>query len=398
MPIPAAQSIRQKWPYKKMKVLHFYRTYYPDSQGGLEEAIRQICLSTGHLGIDNRVLTLQREPGEATVELKEATVYRSPLHMSIKSCDIGFTILPLYKDLLEWCDVVHYHYPWPFADFLALIAGSKKPYIVTYHSDIVRQKILAKLYSPLMKNFLGNAARIVATSQNYFASSPVLSNYSDNVNVIALGINEDSYPPSDTATVDTIREQYGESFFLFIGVFRYYKGLHILLDAMKGSRYTVVIAGSGPIERELKKQAQKLQLDNVIFPGFISDQQKVALLQLCRGVVFPSYLRSEAFGMTLLEGAMMGRPLISAEVGTGTSHVNIHKETGLVVAPGSAKELREAMDYLYHHPQEAEAMGANARQRYQDYFTGDVIGKQYLDLYQKVKADKVALNTDNAAD
>ncbi|MGK0498841.1 MAG: rhamnosyl/mannosyltransferase [Oceanicoccus sp.] len=373
-----------------MRVLHFYRTYYPDTQGGLEEAIRQICLSTDSLSVENRVLTLQRKPGESTVERPEATVYRSPLHLSITSCDMGFKILPLYKELLGWCDVVHYHFPWPFADMLELIAGGNKPYIITYHSDIVRQKVLGKLYQPLMKRFLGRASRIVATSQNYFVSSQVLCDYSSKVEVIPLGINEESYPHNDTETVAAMRQQYGENFFLFVGVFRYYKGLHILLDAIKGANYKVVIAGSGPVEKELKEQAAKLQLDNVVFPGFISDQQKVALLQLCRGVVFPSYFRSEAFGMTLVEGAMMGKPLISAEVGTGTSHVNIDKETGLVVSPGSVKELREAMDYLYYHPRDAETMGANARKRYTDYFTGDIIGEQYVQLYKKVVAEAVA--------
>ncbi len=376
-----------------MKVLHFYRTYYPDTQGGLEEAIRQICLSTGPLGADNRVLTLQRKPGEATVERTEATVYRSPLHISIKSCDIGFKILPLYKELLDWCDVVHYHFPWPFADLLEQIAGGNKPYIVTYHSDIVRQKVLGKYYRPLMNRFLGNASRVVATSQNYFASSPVLSQYSDKVDIIPLGINEDSYPDCDTATEATVREQYGENFFLFVGVFRYYKGLHILLDAIKGANYKVIIAGSGPVERELKIQAKTLGLDNVTFPGFITDQEKIALLKLSRAVVFPSYLRSEAFGMTLVEGAMMAKPMISTEVGTGTSHVNIDKETGLVVSPGSVKELREAMDYLYYHPEEAKTLGANARQRFKEYFTGEIIGEQYVHLYQKVLAEAAELAT-----
>ena len=88
--------------------------------------------------------------------------------------------------------------------------------------------------------------------------------------------------------------------------------------------------------------------------------------------------------MTLIEGAMMSTPLISTEVGTGTSHVNIDQDTGLVVSPGSVKELRESMDFLYSHPQEAEQMGENARRRYETYFTGDIIGKQYAELYREV--------------
>lgn len=286
-----------------MKILHVYRTYYPDTQGGLEEAIRQISISTSALlGVENRVLTLQRNPGNSTVEREEATVYRSPRHLSIKSCDIGFTVFPLFKELLEWCDMVHYHFPWPFADLLELVAGGSKPYTVTYHSDIVRQKRLGKLYRPLMNRFLGRAARVIPTSKNYFASSPVLSRHADRVEIIPLGIDEASYPSVDEEHLQQMEGQYGRDFFLFVGVFRYYKGLHILLDAMQGCEYQVVIAGCGIIEGELKAHAEKLGLDNVIFPGFVSDADKMALLHLSRGVVFPSYLRSKAFGMTLVEG------------------------------------------------------------------------------------------------
>ena len=373
-----------------LKVLHFYRTYYPDTQGGLEEAIRQICLSTGSLAVENRVLTLQRRPGESTVERPEATVYRSPRHVSIKSCDMGFKILPLYRELLDWCDVVHYHFPWPFADLMELIAGGSKPYVVTYHSDIVRQKRLGFLYRPLMRRFLGRAARIVATSENYFASSPILSEYSEKVAVIPLGIDESSYPSVSPSVLSDVEARFGRGFFLFVGVFRYYKGLHILLDAIKAADYRVVIAGSGAIEAELKEQAERLGLDNVVFPGFVSDEEKLALLQLSQGVVFPSYLRSEAFGMTLVEGAMMAKPLISTEVGTGTSHVNIDQETGLVVVPGSVKALREAMDYIHGHPEDALRMGKNARLRYEEYFTGDIIGHQYVDIYRGVLVDSTA--------
>lgn len=369
-----------------MKVLHVYRTYFPDTQGGLEEAIRQICLSTAQLGVENRILTLQREPGPTTVEFPEGTVYRSPRHLSIKSCDMGFTVFPLYKELLDWCDIVHYQFPWPFADFLEMMLGGSKPYIVSYQSDIVRQKKLGFLYSPLMNRFLTNAARVVPTSHNYYASSPVLTKHAASIEVIPLGIDETSYPAVDEQILERVRRQFGDGFFLFVGVFRYYKGLHILLEAMKGASYKAVIAGAGPEEAELKSLAKKLKLDNVDFPGYISDEEKLALFKLSRGVVFPSHLRSEAFGMTLVEGAMMGRPLISTEVGTGTSYVNIGGETGLVVAPDSSKELREAMDYIYSHPEAGEEMGKKARQRYEEHFTGEVIGKQYARLYEEVLA------------
>ena len=146
----------------------------------------------------------------------------------------------------------------------------------------------------------------------------------------------------------------------------------------------MVIAGSGPTERELLDQAQRLRLDNVDFTGYVSNEEKVALLSLCRGVVFPSYLRTEAFGVALLEGAMYSKALISTEAGSGTSHVNIGGETGLAVAPGSPLALRQAMDRIHDCPEMAAAMGRRARQRFERFFTGDRMGERYDAIYRSL--------------
>nr|AIA85260.1 Glycos_transf_1 [uncultured Pseudomonas sp.] len=108
----------------------------------------------------------------------------------------------------------------------------------------------------------------------------------------------------------------------------------------------------------------------------------MALLQLCRAVVFPSHLRSEAFGVTLLEGAMHGKPLISTEIGTGTSYVNEHNVTGLTVAPSDPTALRTAMDTLAGDPALAARFGQAARLRFETHFTAREMARQYVELYQ----------------
>ena len=367
-----------------MKVLHFYRTYFPDTQGGLEETIRQICLNTQRHGVESRVLTLMTKPGPEVVERDEATVIRCPQSIEIASNSMGLGLFRKYREQMQWADLIHLHFPWPFGDLVHLANGAPKPSVVTYHSDIVRQRWLRKLYAPLMNRFLASASAIVPTSPNYFATSPTLGHYSHKINIIPIGIDEDSYPRISTEQLAATQATYGENFFLFVGVLRYYKGLHILLEAARNAPYRIVIVGSGPTETELKQQASRLGLTNVIFTGFVPDETKVALFKLARGVVFPSYLRSEAFGVTLLEGAMMGKALISTEIGTGTSHINIDGETGLVIPPANPTAMRQAMDYLYHRPLEAEKLGQNARARFEKYFTGQVMGNAYADVYRRL--------------
>ena len=134
----------------RMKVLHVYRTYFPDTQGGLEEVIRQICLGTGDRGVTSRVFTLSDEPFPRRLPRVEAEVVRVRKTFEVASCGFGLTGLRQFAREVEWADVVHYHYPWPFSDLLYLMAGKSKRSVLTYHSDIVRQQFLFAFYRPLM--------------------------------------------------------------------------------------------------------------------------------------------------------------------------------------------------------------------------------------------------------
>ena len=371
-------------PGAPLRVLHVYRTYYPDSQGGIEELIRQICLYTKSRGIDNRLLSLSPNASPLVLRRNEASVYRARRDVEVASCGMSLQAFTMHDRLARWADLIHYHFPWPFGDLLHLTSRVKRPTVLTYHSDIVRQRVLRLLYRPVMNRFLRNVDCIVGTSPNYFATSDVLRRFQDKVEIVPIGLNEHTYPEVSPDIRAQMRGRYGEGFFLFIGVLRYYKGLHILLDACANASFRAVIAGSGPTERELLDQARRLRLDNVSFAGHVSNEEKVALLSLCRGVVFPSYLRTEAFGVALLEGAMFGKALISTEAGSGTSHVNIGGETGLVVAPGSAPALRQAMDRIHECPELAGEMGRRARQRFDQLFTGDLMGERYDAIYRSL--------------
>jgi rhamnosyl/mannosyltransferase len=123
---------------------------------------------------------------------------------------------------------------------------------------------------------------------------------------------------------------------------------------------------------------------NVHFAGFVSDDVRAALFEHCRAVVFPSYVRSEAFGVTLLEGSLFAKPLISCEIGTGTTFVNIDGETGLVIPPGNSWELAMAMRSLSVDSGLASEMGKASRRRLESVFSGDKVGRAYRDLYQEV--------------
>lgn len=368
-----------------MRVLHVYRTFFPDTQGGLEEVIRQICAGTHAYGADCTVLTTTKNSATLNVvKVDDITVIRVPETFEVASCNVALGAFKEFKKLVAAADLIHYHFPWPFADLLAACTPQSKPSIITYHSDIIRQKFLLRLYTPLMEKFLKLTDRIVCTSPNYFVTSRALTKFEHKVDVIPIGIDPATYPVANDESIREAESTFGRGFFLFVGVLRYYKGLDILLRAIENASFKVVIVGSGPTERHLKAEAKRLRLDNVVFAGYVSDTLRAALFQLSLAIVFPSYLRSEAFGVTLLEGAMYAKPLISTEVGSGTSHVNIHNQTGLVIAPGSPRALRKAMEQIHRRPELAESMGLRAKQRFHKLFTGQLMAERYWTLYQDV--------------
>lgn len=372
----------------KPSVLHVYRTYFPDPPGGMQEAIRQLCLATQACGIENTIFTLSPTPEPTEIKQPEGRVVRSRSLAAPASCDLGgFSALQKFKQLSREANLLHFLFPWPFADVLRILARPSIPAVLTYVSDVIRQRWLGKAYAPLMWRTLHNVKAIVANCPAYAASSPILSHPSirDKVRVIPLGIVEESYPKNGNDSVFTsLGLDHDESYFLFIGVLRYYKGLQYLIQAAKSIKARIVIAGTGPEDSRLRDLLRTQNISNVIFAGQISDSEKVSLLQHCRALVLPSHLRSEAFGMVLVEAAMFGRPLISCEIGTGTSFINAHEQSGLVIPPGCSAELANAMNILLRDDSLAQRLGQGARERYEKLFSGPALGKAYSDLFQEM--------------
>ncbi|HEX7936742.1 MAG TPA: glycosyltransferase [Paraburkholderia sp.] len=372
-----------------MKVLHVYRTYFPDPPGGLQEAIRQICLATRARGVEPRIFTLSPTPSPRSIEYPEARVERSRSWAAPASCDLGgVDAMRQFRELSAWADLLHFHFPWPFGDVLRMLGGHNKPAVMTYHSDVVRQRLLGALYGPLMRRMLDSMSAVVATSPACAKTSPVLTQLvsPDRVRVIPLGIADYATPGGAAGKSDVLaRLALGdEPFFLALGVLRYYKGLHTLIEAASSIPARIVIAGSGPEMDRLQHLAKERGVTNVQFAGQVSDAEKTSLLQCCRGLVLSSQLRSEAFGMVLVEAAMFGKPQVCCEIGTGTSYVNEHGVTGFVVRPEAPDELAAAVNALLADESRARAMGAAARERYERLFSDIALGNKYTALYDEV--------------
>lgn len=371
-----------------MKVLHVFKTYVPQTAGGIEQVIYQLAEGCHDHGIRSEVLFLSREGAARDISLSKHRYHQSKLDLYLNSTGLSLGAFRDFRELSRGADLIHYHFPWPFMDVLHLTSATDKPSLLTYHSDIIKQKVLYRLYRPLMKRFLDSVDLIVASSPNYLETSRVLQDYAAKVRVIPFGLDQHSYPAPAPERLAYWRARAPARFFLFIGALRYYKGLEHLLRAAQDCPAPILIAGCGPMDAKLRAMAAKGTLANVSFLGAVSEADKIALLSLCKAVLLPSHLRSEAFGISLVEGAMFGKPLLTCEIGTGTSFVNRADETGLVVPPGDIAALTRALRILWEQPAVAEAMGQKARLRYEQLFSHERMATAYAAAYQDVLLDR----------
>lgn len=356
----------------------------PESTGGVEKVVHQLAVGMVESGLNVKVLSLTNERSYSVAKYFGYEIHKVPILFEIRSSGFSLKAFSVFRKLAKEVDIINYHYPWPFMDLLHFIARVKTPSIVTYHSDVVRQKILYRFYLPLEKFFLRSVDKIICSSPNYLLSSSKLMKYFCKTVMVTFGLRKSDYPYLSNKKRKEWSAKVGKNFFLFIGVLRYYKGLHTLIEAARYVPYTIVIAGSGPLEAELKKKAKTYGLTNIHFVGYITEEDKVALLNLAYAVILPSHLRSEAFGISLLEGLMFGKPLISAEIGSGTTFINISGETGIVTPPSDSTALAYAMAYLSDNPEDAKKMGRNSRRRFYKIFKAEEMVKKYINLYTEL--------------
>ena len=379
MTTTAAGTVEAPDTDRRLKVLHVFKTYAPDTFGGIERVMHGIIRSGRAFGIEGEVFTVSPSPQPAEIEVDGARVFRARQDAYVASTGLSYSAFRQFRDRIQHVDLIHYHFPWPFMDLLHLAYGRGRPAIATYHSDIVRQSALLSLYRPLMMRFLSSLDAIVATSPDYVETSPVLRQFPVTTEIVPIGIDADP-GRIDAALRAAFATRLPPRFFLFVGVLRYYKGVSFLIEAARQSGLPLVLVGDG----EERSAIEHSGLPNLHMVGPVGDVEKAALLDLCCGFVFPSHLRSEAFGVALLEAARAGRPMISCAIGTGTSYVNIDGETEIIVPPADPMALALAMKRLWHDAELAAQMGRAARERFERLFRAETMAKSYASIYRRV--------------
>jgi rhamnosyl/mannosyltransferase len=346
-----------------MKILHVYKDYHP-ILGGIENHVK--TLAEAETAVGHQVTVLVTNPGgQVTHEVVNGVrLIRAGRLATVASTPLSLT-MPFHL-ARQAPDVTHLHFPYPIGEASQWLLGRGRPYVITYHSDVVKQQAILRFYRPLLWRVLRGAARILPTSENYIQSSDYLRPLAAQCTAIPLCVEAEPFqtatPLIPPAALPTL---------LFIGRHRYYKGVGDLIKAMPQLQARLLIGGDGPLRAEWEQLAQACGVaERTQFLGNISDEDLPRLFASADVFVLPANARSEAFGKVLLEAMATGLPCVTTEVGTGTSFVVQDGVSGFVVPPENPPALAEAINRLLADVDLRRQMGQAGQERGLREFTG----------------------------
>jgi glycosyltransferase involved in cell wall biosynthesis len=349
-----------------MKILHVYKDYTP-VLGGIENHIRVLAEGQARRGHDVTVLAANRGWRTSIETVRGVRVTLVPRLGTIAST-------PICPSLLHWlsrleADITHLHFPYPPGEVAYLLMGRAAGMVITYHADIVRQRHLLRLYEPLLTRVLERANRILVTSPAYVESSRYLRTVRDKCVVVPIGIEVKRFERRGGESGTSVRARWNlpldRPVAVFVGRFRYYKGLEYLLRALPlVPDVHLLLVGGGPLSDSMRALAAALGVaSRVVFTGDVADGDLPACYAAGDMFVLPSHTRAEAFGTSIEEAMAAGLPIISTEIQTGTSWVNQDGLTGLVVPPCDPGAIAAAMAALVAAPARREGLGGAGRAR-----------------------------------
>ena len=366
---------------RKLKILEVNKAYFPHI-GGIETLVKQYSEELGQFDTQVRTLVCcDNRGGSIRERVNGVPVIRAANFGTYFSCPISTQFVKQFRRLSQKADVIHIHMPFPLADFAMLLSGFKGKVVLSWHSDIVKQKKLLTLYKPLLKYLLNRADMIFVATEGHIEGSDFLPEYREKCRILPYGITVEDYLNIDRKPILTEKLTDKNSVKVFFtGRLVYYKGVDVLLKAFRlVNGCELFIAGTGELEAELKAYAKEHNMeDKVHFLGFLPDDELKQAYADCDIFVLPSVAKSEAFGIVQLEAMVYGKPVINTLLPSGVPHVSIHKKTGLTVPPSDFESLSAAILALARNRELREEYGKNAADRVMENFNEkDVIRKLY---------------------
>jgi rhamnosyl/mannosyltransferase len=369
-----------------MKILQLGK-FYP-IKGGVEKVMYDLMTGLSEEGLKCDMLCAACDDDHVGEEpLNEnATLMRTRTLAKVKATMLSPAMISKMRSICNEYDVVHVHHPDPMACLALYMSGYKGKVALHWHSDILKQKNLLKLYQPLQKWLIDRADMIIGTSPVYLESSPWLKDVQDKTVCLPIGVVPLEV---DNEKAAALREKYkGRKIIFSLGRLVPYKGYKYLIDSARylDDSYVVLIGGEGPLKDSLREQIESSGLqDKVRLLGFLSDEEVAAYFGACDLFCMSSVYATEAFGIVQIEAMSAGKPVVATRIpGSGVSWVNAHKESGINVEPKDSEALAKAFKSILESEDTYNAFAEQASRRYHEMFTKSRMIENCIEIYKSI--------------
>ncbi|MCG8636151.1 MAG: glycosyltransferase family 4 protein [Desulfobacterales bacterium] len=177
-----------------------------------------------------------------------------------------------------------------------------------------------------------------------------------------------------------------DGYVLFYGRLSKEKGVMTLVKAWENIPYPLKIAGTGPLEKELKQYIRTRKMEQVELTGFKTGTAMTDLIKNAALIIHPSEC-FEGFPVTLVETFSAGKPVIVSRVGA-MSEIIQNGKTGLKFMPGNVKDLTGKIKWALNHGKEMKKMGAAARIEYEKKYTAETNYQKLMTIYRNAAHQK----------
>ena len=367
----------------KLRITQTPVRFFP-AYGGVENYVLELSKQLVAQGSDVTVVCAD-EPSAEPCGVQGVKTIRLPYSAKVANTNITTR---LFGTLMKQdFDVMHTHIPTPWsADISALVSLLKrKPLIVTYHNDLTGQGIgglAVRLYNcTFLHLVLLRARKIIITQPKYLEYSRHLKWHKEKLTVLPLGVT------MPHATGQAPRHSDHIAFVSVLDRYHGYKGLDILLDAMVKVKETrprvrLSIGGDGELIAKYRDLAKALGVDDFVeFLGYVPGKELAELYSSCSVFVLPSLNRLEGFGIVALEALSHATPVITTYF-AGSAEFITKNKAGLIVPPGDAAALAEAIITLLADRKEARLMGTRGAAAVNHDFSWDSIALQTMGVYR----------------
>lgn len=376
------------------RILHI-PNYYNPHIGGIEQTTEDFVNSIKDK-YEQKVICFKDAKKTTVDNVNNVEVIRVGCQTKVASQSIALGYKKELKKVIKSFNpnVVIFHYPNPFVAHSLLKHLKKKNFIfiLYWHLDITKQKLLGKLFDGQTKKLLKYADKVISTSPNYVEGSKYLKYYKGKITIIPSCVADDRVIVNDNILNEAkkIKEENENKKIIFsFGRHVEYKGLEYLIEASKylDDSFKVFIGGQGPLTDELKEKAKGDS--KIVFLGKLPLDTLKSYLCACDIFAFPSITKNEAYGLSLAEAMGFGKPAITFTIeGSGVNFVALNNVTALEVENRNSKAYADAINRLANDAELYKKLALNSKARFDEILTYSKYKENVNNLLKEVLKDE----------